>query len=134
MTGGSPEALLLDKTQGGVTLAEKEVRTMASSKGRTGGGIREFLQYYLLVILDEETATKERMVELILKRSSDNNHYRPGSTLLVADQEVNSAISLLLQKGCIKMTEKGDAFEIRDKGRRQGCSVLFDAGIVEDVV
>ena len=92
---------------------------MASSKGRTGAGIREFLEYYLLVLFNEGTATKQKMVELILERSSDNNQYRPGSALLVADQEVDSAISLLLQKNCIKTTEKGDAFEITGEGRRR---------------
>ena len=56
---------------------------MAPSKVRAGVGIREFLEHYLLVILSEGTATKQKMVELILERSSDNNHYRPEGALLV---------------------------------------------------
>ena len=92
---------------------------MASSKGRTGAGIREFLEYYLLVLFNEGTATKQKMVELILERSSDNNDYRPGGALLVADQEVDSTVSLLLQRSWIKTTEKGDAFEITGEGRKR---------------
>jgi hypothetical protein len=49
--------------------------------GRVGSGIREFLEYYLLVILNEGESTKQEMKELILERSTDNNNFRQGSAL-----------------------------------------------------
>ena len=95
----------------------KELRVITMrSKGRAGGSIREFLEYYLLVILNEESSTKQKMVELIKERSSDNNDFRPGSALLVADQEVESAVNLLKGRDYIKSLD-GNTLEITDNGK-----------------
>ena len=91
---------------------------MVSSKFRTGVGIREFLEHYLLVLLDEGPSSKRRMMGLILERSSDNENYRPGSALSVADEDIDWAIDLLLQRDCIKSIEEGGGFEIADKGKK----------------
>lgn len=99
--------------------------SMVSLKERIGTGIREFLEYYLLVILNEgissegsETKTKQRMKELILERSSDNNNFRQGGALLVADCEIDVVIKKLLQRKCIKNYAYSDTFEIADKGKK----------------
>jgi hypothetical protein len=57
---------------------------MNISVGRSGIGIREFVEYYTLVILNEGTSTKEKIIEVIQERSSDNLNYRPGSALRIA--------------------------------------------------
>ena len=44
---------------------------------RSGYGIREFLEYYVLVVLDEEASTRGKIVRAIQERSSDNTQYSP---------------------------------------------------------
>ena len=91
---------------------------MVSSEGRTGGCIREFLEYYLLVILNEGASTKQKIRELISEKSSDNNKYRQGSTLLVADKEVDAVIKRLRQRTQIKTAAEEKTFEITAEGQK----------------
>jgi len=91
---------------------------MISSEGRVGTGIREFLEYYLLVILNEGESTKQKMKELILERSAGNNNFRQGSALLVADGEIDGVIKKLFKLERIKTTDNGNSFEITDEGRK----------------
>jgi 2-polyprenyl-3-methyl-5-hydroxy-6-metoxy-1,4-benzoquinol methylase len=88
-----------------------------TSDGRTGSGIREFLEYYILVILHEGASTAGKIIELIQERSSDNMQYRPGSALQVADEEVERAIAALLKRKCIGRSDGGGIFEITDVGK-----------------
>ena len=88
------------------------------SEGRTGAGIREFLEYYLLAILKEGASTKQKMKELILERSSDNNKFRQGGALLVADCEIDEVTKKSLEKERIKTVDNGNTFEITDEGRK----------------
>jgi ubiquinone/menaquinone biosynthesis C-methylase UbiE len=96
------------------------------SEGRSGDGIREFLEYYIMVILNERASTKEKIIEVIQERSSDNTQYRPGSALHVADEEAEKAIAALLKKKSIRRsddlgspsTRKGEAYEITDAGKK----------------
>jgi len=87
-----------------------------NSKNRADNGIREFFEYYLLVILNEGPSTKQKMVKLIKERSSDNDNYRQGSALLVAEQEVESAVNLLEERNHIKSLD-GNTLEITDDGK-----------------
>ena len=89
-----------------------------SRGGRFGPGIREFLEYYLLVILNEGASAKQKMKELILERSSDNNKFRQGSALLVADCEIDEVVKKLIQQERIKTIDNGNTFEITDEGRK----------------
>jgi ubiquinone/menaquinone biosynthesis C-methylase UbiE len=89
-----------------------------ASNVRTGGGIREFLEYYVLVILNEGASTKEKIIEVIQERSSDNTQYRPGSALRVADEEVGRTIAVLLRRNSIRRSDDGETYEITDAGKR----------------
>ena len=91
---------------------------MVSSEGRTGVGVREFLEYYLLAILNEGASTKQKMKELILERSSGNNDFRKGSALLVADCEIDQVIHKLLKIERVETIDNGNTFEITDEGRK----------------
>jgi len=91
---------------------------MIASEGRFGPGIQEFLEYYLLVILNEGESTKQKMKELILERSAGNNNFRQGSALLVADGEIDGVIKKLFKLERIKTTDNGNSFEITDEGRK----------------
>jgi 2-polyprenyl-3-methyl-5-hydroxy-6-metoxy-1,4-benzoquinol methylase len=88
------------------------------SVGRSGDGIREFLEYYILVILDEEASTKGGIVKVIQERSSDNAEYRPGGALRVAGEEVETAIAVSLKRNHIKRSDDGRTFEITDAGKK----------------
>ena len=87
-----------------------------ASEDRTGAGIREFLEYYLLTILNEGASTKQKIKELILERSAGNNNFRQEGALLVADCEIDEAIKKLMQKERIKAIDNSNAFEITDAG------------------
>jgi ubiquinone/menaquinone biosynthesis C-methylase UbiE len=89
-----------------------------TSNVRTGGGIREFLEYYVLVVLDEGESTKEKIIEVIQERSSDNTQYRPGSALRVADEEVEKTIVTLLRRNSIRRSDGKETYEITDAGKR----------------
>lgn len=91
---------------------------MNISDGRTGEGIREFLEYYILVILDEGASTKEGIIQSIQERSSDNTQYRQGSALRVADEEVKTITDALMKKKCIRKSDVGETFEITAAGKK----------------
>ena len=91
---------------------------MNISDGRTGNGIWEFLEYYILVILNEGASTKEKITEVIRERSSDNVQYRPGSALRVADEEVERAVAVLLKRNSIRKSDDEEPFEITDAGKK----------------
>ena len=90
---------------------------MSSPKARRGAGIREFLKYYLPLMLDEGPMTKEEMVETIKERSSDNERFRPGSSLLIDGEELNRVLQTLLRDGRISAVE-GDRFILTEEGRK----------------
>jgi ubiquinone/menaquinone biosynthesis C-methylase UbiE len=85
---------------------------------RSGNGMREFLEYYVLVILDEEASTKGKIAEVIQERSSDNTQYRPGSVLRVADEEVERTIAVLLRRNSIRRSDDEETYEITDAGKK----------------
>ena len=89
-----------------------------TSDGRTGNGIREFLEYYVPVILDEGASTAGKIIEVIQERSSDNTQYRPGSALQVADEEVEGTVAMLLREKCIKRSDCEGTYEITDQGKK----------------
>ena len=100
-----------------VHFAQPQTGAFAGSQ-RDFAGIREFLEYYLLVILNEGASTTKKMKELILERSSDNNKFRQGSALLVADGEIEEVVKKLTQQERIKTIDNGNTFEITDEGRK----------------
>jgi len=99
---------------------------MSISEGRSGDGISEFLEYYIMVILSEGASAKEKIVEVIQERSSDNTHYRPGSALRVADEEIEKTIAALLRRDSIRRsddlgspsTRKEETYRITGAGKK----------------
>jgi len=94
------------------------VMIMNTSEGRSGDGICEFLEYYIMVILNEGASTKEKIIEVIQERSSDNTQYRPGSALHVADEEVERTIAALLKRKSIRRSDDEEAYDITDAGKK----------------
>ena len=91
---------------------------MNLSESRAGDGIREFLEYYIMVVLNEGASSKEKIAEVIQERSSDNVNYRTGSALRVADEEVESAVAVLMEQNRIKKCDDEGAFELTDAGKK----------------
>jgi len=91
---------------------------MNLSEGRIGDGIREFLEYYIMVILNEGASTKGKIIEVIQERSSDNINYRTGSALRVAGEGVEGAVAVLLRQNRIKKCDDGRTFELTDAGKK----------------
>lgn len=85
---------------------------------RSGDGISEFLEYYILVVLDEGASTKGKIAEVIQERSFDNTKHRPESALRVADEELQRAVDVMLNRGCIKRSDGEETYEITDAGKK----------------
>ncbi|MCK4323585.1 MAG: class I SAM-dependent methyltransferase [Armatimonadetes bacterium] len=85
---------------------------------RSGPSIREFLQYYLLVLLSEKAQTKQELVREIKERSADNRLYRPSGVLWVASTEMDNVLSNLQQTGLIELDSANSKWAITWHGRR----------------
>jgi len=90
---------------------------MESSKGRSGAGIREFLEYYLLAMLNEGTVTREKVIETIERESADNQNYRPGGALRIAEPDLEQVLQTLTRRNLVEPDERGEIFTLTDKGR-----------------
>ena len=120
--------LILGKEKAAFGNNRSVVIVVNASDGRTGNGIREFLEYYILVILDEGASAVGKIIEVIQERSSDNTQYRPGSALQVADEEVEGTVAMLLREKCIKRSDCEGAYEITDQGKK----VLEEANAIKE--
>jgi len=85
---------------------------------RSGPSIREFLQYYLLVLLAEGPQTKWEMVRQIRERSADNRVYRPTGVLWPASSEVQVVLDKLAADGLIELLPGGQRWQITASGKR----------------
>ena len=85
---------------------------------RSGDGIREFLEYYVLLVLKEGASMDKDIINLIQEKSSDNEQYRPGSALRVANEEVERTIAILLRRSSIRRSGDEKAYEITDAGKK----------------
>ena len=85
---------------------------------RSGPSIREFLHYYLLVLLSEKAQTKPELVQQIKERSADNRSYRPSGVLWPASSEMDNVLSSILERGFIKLDSPRGKWAITWHGRR----------------
>ena len=85
---------------------------------RSGPSIREFLEYYVLVLLAEDSQTKRQLIEAIKHRSADDRLYRPGGVLWVASAEMANVMSNLQQPGLIELYSANSEWAVTWHGRR----------------
>lgn len=85
---------------------------------RSGPSIREFLNYYVLVLLAEGSQTKRQLIQEIKQRSADNRVYRPSGVLWVASAEMDKVLSSLLERGFIEPDSPSDKWKITWHGQR----------------
>lgn len=91
---------------------------MISPKARSGSGIREFLQYYFLAALKENPATKGKIIGNIEQESIDNQKYRTGSILHIAESDMEQTLRVLTARKLAKYDEKNGVFTLTDRGRK----------------
>ena len=91
---------------------------MAWCKRRTGADVREFLYYYVLVILNKGHASVHKIVETIVTDSADNRKYRASGALRVAHREVKHVVQALSEQTQVVPCKRPGTFCITAEGRR----------------
>ncbi len=85
---------------------------------RSGPSIREFLEYYVLVLLAEKSRTTRELIQEIKQRSADNRSYRPGGILWVATAEMSKIVSALCERSLLELDGPSGKCQITWHGRR----------------
>jgi ubiquinone/menaquinone biosynthesis C-methylase UbiE len=85
---------------------------------RTGPTIRQFLEYYLLVLLSEKSRSKRQMVEEIRQRSAGNRSYRSNGVLWPASAEMDTVLARLAANGLVKPPGRGARWRITVDGEK----------------
>jgi len=71
-------------------------------RSREGPSIREFLRYYVLVLLQECDMSAGEIRNAISRKSTDNRRYRPSGQLLVGTRDVGLVLGQLARGGLIE--------------------------------
>lgn len=90
---------------------------MVASEGRTGAGIRQFLHYYALVILDKGPSSAPEIVDTIHTDSAGNRTYRRTGALRVAQREVEEVLRRLAASKLVARARSDRTFRITNRGR-----------------
>jgi len=75
-------------------------------KARSGQSIREFLEYYLLVLLSRKRRTRQELLEEIKRRSEENRTYRRNGVLRIERTEMDNALRRLADRKLINYSPK----------------------------
>jgi len=85
---------------------------------RSGPSIREFLEYYLLVLLAESPQTKREMVQQIKERSAENQSYRSTGVLWPASSEMDRVLDELAAEELVELPGNGEWWQITASGKK----------------
>ncbi len=85
---------------------------------RSGPSIREFLEYYLLVLLAESPQTKREMIQQIKERSAENRSYRPSGVLWPASSETDRVLDKLAADELVELPGDGQKWHITKRGKQ----------------
>ena len=85
---------------------------------RSGPTVRQFLEYYLLVLLAEKGHSKRQMVDEIRGRSVGNRSYRSNGVLRPASAEMDRVLGGLAEDGLVKPPRRGERWRITADGRQ----------------
>lgn len=92
---------------------------MSATGERIGRGIYEFLEYYVLVMLDEPQATAQQMIATIRERSAGNNDYREGGALEISPRQMRRVLSRLRADGTVTTVGEHGVYRITATGKRE---------------
>jgi len=82
---------------------------------REGPNIREFLRYYVLVLLRERNMSDEGMRKAIKRHSRENRSFRPSGPLLVGTRDLRLVLGQLRRHGLIQ--QSGDRWRLTSDGQ-----------------
>lgn len=85
---------------------------------RSGPSIRQFLEYYLLLLLSEKRRSKREMVDEIRERSAENRSYRRSGTLWPAAGEMDAVLQVLASDGLVTPPQRGLRWRITESGKQ----------------
>jgi ubiquinone/menaquinone biosynthesis C-methylase UbiE len=85
---------------------------------RCGPSIREFLEYYVLVLLDGKRRTTRELVGEIESRSAENRPYRSSGALHIGIRQMESVLYRLADQGWVRVRLPGGQWGITGAGRR----------------
>jgi|GEM_PF-1062347 len=88
---------------------------MASA--RCGPSIREFLEYYVLVLLGAKTRTMRELVEEIKARSAENRSFRSSGVLDVGIRQMEKVLYRLADRGWVRLRSPSGQWGITGAGR-----------------
>jgi len=85
---------------------------------RSGPSIRQFLHYYLLLLLSEKARTKPQMVQEIRERSAGNRLYRSAGVLWPASADMDAVLDRLAADDLVQPPKRGRRWRITDSGKQ----------------
>jgi SAM-dependent methyltransferase len=88
------------------------------TRARCGPSIREFLTYYVLVLLSAKRQRVRDLVKQIEARSAENRSYRSNGALRVNSREMERAVYSLADRGWVRLRPPGARWGITNAGRR----------------
>jgi ubiquinone/menaquinone biosynthesis C-methylase UbiE len=88
------------------------------TRARCGPSIREFLTYYVLVLLAAKRRTIRELVEEIQARSAGNRSFRRNGALRVNSREMERTVYSLADRGWVRLRPAGASWGITSAGRR----------------
>jgi ubiquinone/menaquinone biosynthesis C-methylase UbiE len=87
------------------------------TRARCAPSIREFLTYYVLVLLAAERRTLQELVEEIRARSASNRSFRRNGALRVGTREMEGVMYSLADRGWVRLRPPGAKWGITSAGR-----------------
>jgi len=87
------------------------------SRVRSGASIREFLEYYVLVLLGAKTRTMRKLVEEIKARSAENRSFRSSGVLHVGIRQTERVLYRLADQGWVRLRLPSGQWGITGAGR-----------------
>ena len=88
------------------------------TSARYGPGLRDFLTYYILVLLAAKRRTIRELVEEIEARSAENRPFRSTGVLHVRSTEMERVLYSLGAQGWVRLRSRSGEWEITRAGRR----------------
>jgi ubiquinone/menaquinone biosynthesis C-methylase UbiE len=87
------------------------------TKARCGPSIREFLTYYVLVLLAAKRRTMPELVEEIQARSAENRSFRRNGELRVGTGEMEAVVYSLADSGWVRLRPPAARWGVTSAGR-----------------
>lgn len=85
---------------------------------RSGPTIRQFLEYYILVLLSEKQRSKGQIIDKTRERSEANRPYRSNGVLWPASAEVDTVLAGLADSGLVNSPGRNGRWRITTDGEQ----------------